>query len=147
MKVGYDKKIRKKNSPFFNSVNKTNSNQKTSNFTAIYANDNIKKNLKDISYLNTPKEYNLYNIFSEKGAKVFLESKEFAMMEIKLDDEIINENRMDKKYLNGIDDKKTENENKKCKKDISKQNNINECKNKNHSKDKEERNINNNKVL
>ena len=147
MKVGYEKKIRKKNSPFFNSVNKTNSNQKTSNFTAIYANDNIKKNLKGINHSNIPKEYNLYNIFSEKGAKVFLESKEFAMMEIKLNDEIINEIRIDKKYLNGIDDKKIENENKKCKQDISKQNNINESKNKNHSKDKKERNINNNKII
>ena len=148
MKEGSYKKIRKKNSSFFNKLNnKTNSNQKASNFTAIYVNDNIKKNYKVINHLNIPKEYNLCNIFSEKGAKEFLESKEFAMMEIKLDDEIINEIRMDKKYLNGIDDKKTENENKKCKKDISKQNNINECKNKNHSKDKKERNINNNKII
>ena len=144
MKVGSYKKIRKKNSSFFNSMNnKTNSNQKASNFTTIYVNDNIKKNLKDINHLNIPKVYNLYNIFSEKGAKEFLESKEFAMMEIKLDDEIINEIRMDKNYLNGINDKKIEKENKKCKNDISKQNNNNESKNKKNSKNKKERNINN----
>ena len=70
MKEGSYKKIRKKNSSFFNKLNnKTNSNQKASNFTAIYANDNIKKNLKGINHLNTHKEYNLCNIFSEKGAK------------------------------------------------------------------------------
>ena len=144
MKVGSDKKIRKKNSPFFNSVNnKTNSNHKTPNFTTIYDNDNFKKNLKGINHLNIPKEYNLNNIFSEKGAKKFLESKEFAMMEIKLDDEIINEIRMDKKYLNGMDEKKIEKENKKCKKDISNKNYINESKNKKNSKNKKERNINN----
>ena len=64
-------------------------------------------------------------------------------MEIKLDDEIINEIRMDKNYLNGINDKKIEKENKKCKNDISKQNNNNESKNKKNSKNKKERNINN----
>ena len=148
MKVGSDKKIRKKNSPFFNSANnKTNSNHKTPNFTTIYDNDNFKKNLKGINHLNIPKEYNLNNIFSEKRAKKFLESKEFAMMEIKLDDEIINEIRMDKKYLNGMDDKKIEKENKKCKKDISNKNYINESKNKKNSKNKKERNINNHLLM
>ena len=144
MKEGSYKKVRKKNSSFFNKLNnKTNSNQKASNFTAIYVNDNIKKNYKVINHLNIPKEYNLCNIFSEKGAKEFLESKEFAMMEIKLDDEIINEIRMDKNYLNGTYNKKIEKENKKCNNDKSKEKNINENKNKKNSKNKKERNINN----
>ena len=138
MKLSSEKKIRKKNSSFFNNMNKTNSNQKTSN-------NNIKSNINEIIHFNTPKEHHLYNILDEKGTKAFLASKEKAMMEIILDDETKGEDSEENviikmKSSNFKNDKKNENE------ASGKQNKYNDYKNKKNSKYKnQESNINKDK--
>ena len=126
MKLISEKKIRKKNSSFFNNMNKTNSNQKTSN-------NNIKSNINEIIHFNTPKEHHLYNILDEKGTKAFLASKEKAMMEIILDDETKGEDSEENviikmKSSNFKNDKKNENE------ASGKQNKYNDYKNKQNIK-------------
>ena len=101
--------IQQKTSSFFyiNST-KINSEQKNKSLSTIYSNINS-KNLSEenpqkletpLDFIIQKKKFNLDSIFNAKGTKDFLASKEKAMMEIQLDDEINHHKKHKKKRKN-----------------------------------------------
>lgn len=80
---------------------------KTSNFSSFSKVNNPKDISHDLPIMTTPldfikhkKKFIIQDSFDKKGTKDFLKSKEEAMMEIKLDDEILDENKDESKYKN-----------------------------------------------
>ena len=74
--------IQKKNLSNFSTKIGTNNTKSNSN-------KNIKKIENPLEFIKQKKKFNIHNLFDKNGTKDFLESREKAMMEIKLDDEII----------------------------------------------------------
>ena len=88
--------IQKQKSSDFSTKTETNNRKNNSNY-------NIQKIENPLDFIRQKKKFTLYNYFDKKGTKDFLESKEQAMMEIKLDeDEVIinNSNKYNKKKIN-----------------------------------------------
>jgi hypothetical protein len=103
-----DKKSHK-NISYFKPNNDIIPTQKLSNFstktgtnnTKSNSNKNDKKIENPLEFIKQKKKFIIHNLFDKNGTKDFLESKEKAMMEIKLDDEIIvNDKKKDKKLFN-----------------------------------------------
>ena len=101
MKLSPEKNIQKKSSSFFIINSKINAEQKNISFTTTSANINVKdisgeipKKIETLlDFIKQKKKFNLDNIFDVNGAKDFLSSKEKAMIEIKLDDEIMHKKK------------------------------------------------------
>ena len=63
-------------------------NLSTINNKQIIQKKTSKKYLNAIEFIKDKNKFNIKNLFDECGAKKFLQSKEMALMEIKLNDEI-----------------------------------------------------------
>ena len=91
------KNIKKKNSSFFNATTQVVSQPRISNFNDYsninYSKDNYNLNHKKIEtpldFIKQKKRFFLHNCFDVDGAKIFIESKEIAMKEIKLFEDIL----------------------------------------------------------
>lgn len=97
MKSYPNKKIKKKNSSFFN-VNTQIATQKvTSTFSAQSTINNTKNNSRiipqkietPIDFIKQKKKFNIPDFFDKNGTRDFIASKELALKEIKLNDEIL----------------------------------------------------------
>ena len=69
-------------------LKKSNPNLSTINKKQIIQKKTSKKYLNAIEFIKDKNKFNIKNLFDECGAKKFLQSKEMALMEIKLNDEI-----------------------------------------------------------
>ena len=109
MKLTPEKNNHKKSISVLMRNSKINSEQKTTSFSTASANINS-KNLSNIiqkkietplDFIKQKKKFNIKNLFDVNGAKNFLASKDEALMEIKLEDEILSEkNKKNSKLLN-----------------------------------------------
>ena len=106
-----DKKTNKKKHSSFNvhsqqvQKNKTNitSTLNSTNNTKINSNTSSKKIETPLDFIKQKKKFKIHDLFDVKGTKDFLASKEDAMKEIQLEDEIINEkDTNNKKIINTI---------------------------------------------
>ena len=106
-----DKKTNKKKHSSFNVLsqqvqkNKTNiaSTLNSTNNTKINSNTSSKKIETPLDFIKQKNKFKIHDLFDVKGTKDFLASKEDAMKEIQLEDEIINEkDTNNKKIINTI---------------------------------------------
>ena len=109
MKLLPEKNNQKKSSSFLKRNSKINTEQKTTSYSTTSANIHnknlsyeIPKKIKTpLDFIKQKKKFNIGNFFDNNGAKNFLASKEEAMMEIKLEDEIITKkNKKNSKLIN-----------------------------------------------
>ena len=150
----------KAKSNFFNSNSNHNSQQYLSTFATaskIVKNSSFNISKKDLSLLDFIKQkhkFNIKNNFDENGTKLFLDSKEIALKEIKLNDEMKCTNNIYSDKINkdehlskiNIGNKslceEVEEKNKKMKKKIHKEKTTSPKRNKKEKKEKEEKKIN-----
>lgn len=91
------KKIKKKNSSFFNVNTQITPQKKTSTFSALSTFNNTKNNSHiipqkietPIDFIKQKKKFNIQGFFDINGARDFIASKELALKEIILNDEIL----------------------------------------------------------
>ena len=94
-----EKKTNNKNSFISNSENVSR------NKTSYASNNSPNKNNKSMNiyrFIKEKKKFSLPNIYDKKGMKEFLSSKDAAMEEIKLDDDLLDENEKSKSKLDLI---------------------------------------------
>lgn len=100
MKLSPENNNHKKSSSILMRNCKINTEQKTTSFSTTSVNINSNNNLSQknqkkiefpLEFIKQKKKFKIENLFDCNGTKDFLASKEEAMMEIKLEDEIINE--------------------------------------------------------
>ncbi len=140
--------IKKKNSSFYNTISQIVPQPRLSNFSNATNLKNAKVNSHFSKRIETPLEFIkqknkffIQNCFDTNGAKDFIKSKELAMEEIKLYDEILyDENNKN----NGLSSSQLENNNKQT--NNIKKDNINRKRKKSGNIKRENKNINDNYV-
>ena len=135
------KNIKKKNSSFFNATTQVVSQPRLSNFNEYsnmnYSKDNSNLNHKKIEnpldFIKQKKRFFLHNCFDVDGAKNFIESKEIAMKEIKLYEDILynEDNLKTDGLLSDIDNNPINKKNSKIKKKKASDKSVKENDNKN----------------